>query len=87
MRNVFKTIEQLMQVFVEYSLSRFHVFEVNSRPFWVKLWTSDVKKEDNIYDFQNSDITIGFLVPKDIPIRILRLKQSFYRVFCVLGEF
>ena len=83
MRNVFKTIEQLMHVSVEYILSRFHVFEVNSRPFWVKLWTSDVTKEDNIYDFQNSDITIGFLVPKHIPIRILRLKRSFYRVFYV----
>ena len=44
--------------------------------FLVKFGVSDVTKGVKIYKFQNSDITIGFLDPKNIPIPNLRLKRA-----------
>ena len=53
---------------------------MNFGPFWVKLGVSDVTKGVKISKYRNSDIIIGFLAPKNVPIPNLRSKRSFYRV-------
>ena len=62
--------------------------------FWailVKIEVSEVTKGVKIYKFRNSDIIIGFLPSKNIPMPNLGSKQSFYRVLLwftwILGWF
>ena len=44
-------------------------------PFWVKLGSVTSKIGVKILKFRNSDITIGFLTPKNVPLPNLRLRR------------
>ena len=65
--------------------------QVNFGLFWVHLRVSDITKGDEIWKYQNSDIIIGFLTPKNIPMPIFRSIQSFHQVLLrflwILGYF
>ena len=50
---------------------------MNFGPFWVNLGVSDVIKGVNILKFRNSDLTIGFPVPENLPIPIFITPEWF----------
>ena len=67
------------------------MFLVFFGPFWVQSGLSDVTMGVKILKFWNYDLTIGFLILKNVPMPIFRSKQSFCRVLLcrrlILGHF
>ena len=62
-------------------------FQVNLGYWEGEVVASDVTKGVRISEQRNSDTTIGFLTPKNLPMQIFRSNQSLYRIFLDFCEF